>query len=51
MTAGPYTWDDVFPFAFDGPLKGSGLMECGICGAAVANTEKHVEFHNEGATA
>lgn len=43
----PLTYDDVFPWAWDGPLQGSGLMECGLCGGAVANTEKHVDWHNE----
>lgn len=43
-----YTFDDVFPWAWDGPLAGSGLQECGICGAAVASTDKHIDWHNGG---
>lgn len=39
----PLTYDDVFPWweSIEGKLQ-----ECDPCGAAVAGTEKHVDWHN-----
>ncbi len=42
-----YTEQEVFPYAWDGPVETASLHECALCGAAVAGMGSHADWHNK----
>ena len=46
MSESAFTYSSLFPYSWDGPANPGNLQECAVCGAAVVDTDKHIEFHN-----